>query len=99
MDQERRGGWVYIMTNRYRGALYVGVTSSLAHRIPQHRDGTGSDYCAQRGLMRLVWAEHSEPIDLCVAHEKRLKRWHRDWKFELIEKANPDWDDLFEHLI
>jgi putative endonuclease len=99
MSGSERGGWVYIMTNRYRGALYVGVTSSLAHRIAQHRDGTGSSYCARRGLTRVVWAEHSAPIDLCIAHEKRLKRWPRDWKFALIEKANPDWNDLFEHLI
>lgn len=99
MGDEKRGGWVYIMTNRYRGALYVGVTSSLAHRISQHRDGRGSDYCFRRGLTRLVWAEHTEPIELSIEHEKRLKRWHRDWKIALIEKANPDWDDLFEHLI
>ena len=94
-----RGGWVYIMTNRYRGALYVGVTSSLADRIPKHRDGSGSDHCARRGLTRLVWAEHTDPIDLAIAHEKRLKCWRRDWKFDLIERANQDWDDLFEHLI
>ena len=99
MNQGGRGGWVYIMTNRYRGPLYVGMTSSLVHRIVQHRDGCGSDHCARRGLTRLVWAEHIAPIDLCIAHEKRLKRWHRDWKFALIEKGNPDWLDLFEHLI
>lgn len=99
MDREARGGWIYIMADRYRGALYVGVTGELAARIAQHRDGTGSDYCARRGLHRLVWAEHSEPIDLCIAHEKRLKRWHRVWKIELVEKSNPDWDDLFDTLI
>ncbi len=54
MDRERHGGWVYIMANRYRGALYVGVTSDLARRVGQHRDGTGSDHCARRGLSRLV---------------------------------------------
>ena len=90
MDREAHGGWVYIMTNRYRGALYVGVTSNLASRVTQHRDGTGSDYCARRGLTRLVWAEFAAPIDDCIAHEKRLKRWHRDWKFALVEKANPE---------
>ncbi len=99
MDRERRGGWVYIMANRYRGALYVGVTSDLAQRVHQHRQGNGSDYCARRGLTRLVWAERSEPIELCIAHEKRLKRWHRVWKFALIEKANSDWLDLFDDLI
>jgi len=84
------------MANRYRGALYVGVTSALSHRVMQHRSGTGSDYCARRSLTRLVWAEHGESIEACIAHEKRLKRWHRAWKFDLIEKGNPNWDDLFD---
>ena len=98
MDRETHGGWVYIMANRYRGALYVGVTADLASRVSQHCDGSGSDYCARRGLTRLVWAEFSNPINAAIAHEKRLKRWRREWKFELIEKANPDWNDLFDTL-
>ena len=89
MDCEPLGGWVYIMADRYRGALYVGVTSSLAARVTQHREGTGSDYCSRRGLTR---------IDDCIAHEKRLKRWRREWKFALIEKANPDWQDLYDQV-
>jgi putative endonuclease len=99
MDRERHGGWVYIMANRYRGALYVGVTSDLARRVAQHRGGTGSDYCTRRGLTRLVWTERGDAIETCIAHEKRLKRWRRDWKFALIEQANPDWEDLLDHLI
>ena len=98
MDRETHGGWVYIMANRYRGALYVGVTADLASRVSQHCDGCGSDYCARRGLTRLVWAEFSNPIDAAIAHEKRLKRWRCEWKFALIEKANPDWNDLFDTL-
>ncbi|QWC57532.1 GIY-YIG nuclease family protein [Erythrobacter sp. 3-20A1M] len=98
MDRETQGGWVYIMTNRYRGALYVGMTSDLARRVAQHRNGTGSDYCTRRGLTRLVWAEFGEPIDACIAHEKRLKRWRREWKFALVERANPDWNDLYDTL-
>ena len=99
MERAPHGGRVYIVANRYRGALYVGVTSSLAPRIAQHREGTGSDYCARRSLTRLVWAERGSSINDCIAHEKRLKRWRREWKFALIEKANPEWHDLFDHLI
>ena len=98
MDRKALGGWVYIMTNRYRGALYVGVTSSLGVRVTQHREGAGSDYCARRGLTRLVWAERGDTIDECIAHEKRLKRWRREWKFALVEKENPEWRDLFDLL-
>lgn len=99
MDRERKGGWVYIMTNRYRGAMYVGVTSDLPARVFQHRTGTGSDYCAERGLTRLVWAERGDSIEDCIAHEKRVKRWRREWKFALIERGNPDWCDLFDQLV
>lgn len=99
MHRERRGGWVYIMADRYRGTLYVGVTANLPQRIFQHRSGTGSDFCARYDLSRLVWAERSETIEDCIAHEKRLKRWRREWKFALIERGNPDWVDRYEFLI
>jgi putative endonuclease len=93
MDRER-GGWVYMMADRYRGTMYVGVTSNLIERVAQHRAGEGSEFCARYGLTRLVWAEASDSIHACIAHEKRLKRWRREWKFALIERHNPDWRDL-----
>ena len=93
-----KGGWVYIMANRYRGTIYVGVTADLAARIHQHRSGDGSDFCRRYGLSRLVWAEHGPSIESCIAHEKRLKRWSRAWKIALIERGNPDWNDLFDEL-
>jgi putative endonuclease len=98
MDHEPRGGWVYIMADRYRGTMYIGVTSHLASRIHQHKHGKGSDFCSRYALTRLVWAERGEDILLCIAHEKRLKRWRREWKFALIERAYPDWHDLHETL-
>ena len=99
MDRETIGGWVYIMADRYRGTMYVGVTSDIAARASQHRAGTGSDFCARYGLNRLVWAEQCDSIDTAIAHEKRMKRWRREWKLALVEKANPDWDDLFDRLL
>lgn len=86
------------MTNRYRGTMYVGVTSNLAARIHQHRSGTGSDFCVRHGLDRLVWAEHGENIVNCIEQEKRIERWRRSWKFDLIERVNPDWQDMFDVL-
>ena len=96
MERERQGGWAYIMANRYRGTTYVGVTSDLASRIHQHRSGEGSDFCARYALIRLVWAERGDGILSCIAHEKRLKRWRREWKFALIEHAKPDWQDIYD---
>ena len=98
MERERKGGWVYIMANRYRGTMYVGVTAHLAARVHQHRTGQGSDFCAEHALARLVWADFADDITAAIEHEKRLKRWRREWKFALIERANPDWRDLFDEL-
>lgn len=98
MERERQGGWVYIMTDRYRGTMYVGVTSDLAVRVYQHKSGTGSDFCARYGLNRLVWAERGDDIVGCIEHEKRLKKWRRHFKFDLIERGNPDWQDLFDRI-
>ena len=99
MERERVGGWVYIMADRYRGTMYTGVTTFLPARVHQHRSGDGSDFCAQRELVRLVWAERGDDIVVCIAHEKRIKRWRREWKFALIERGNPDWEDLFDRLV
>jgi len=87
------------MADRYRSTMYVGVTRDLPARITQHRAGTGSDFCRRYGLDRLVWAERGDTIEGCIAHEKRLKRWRREWKFALIEQANPDWRDLSRCLV
>jgi putative endonuclease len=98
-EDGHRDGWVYIMADRYRGAIYVGVTSHLAARVYRHRNGAGSGFCARYGLTRLVWAERGDDIRTCIAHEKRLKRWRRPWKFDLIERGNPDWRDMFDLLV
>jgi putative endonuclease len=92
------GGWVYIMADRYRGTMYVGVTADLPQRVHQHRSGDGSDFCRRYGLDRLVWAEHTPEITDAIAHEKRVKRWRREWKFELIERGNPEWRNLYDTL-
>lgn len=99
MEKEQHGGWVYIMTNRYRGTLYVGSTADLVARVSQHRDGQGSKFCAEYGLTRLVWTTLLPTMQEVMDHEKRLKRWHRDWKIELIETVNPDWRDLYDEIL
>ena len=93
------GDWIYIMADRYRGTMYVGVTSDFATRIHQHREGSGSDFCRRYDINRLVWAEHAPDILAGIAHEKRLKRWRREWKFKLVEQANPEWRDLSGEFI
>lgn len=92
-------GFVYILASKPRGTLYVGVTSNLAARIYQHKQGLTGGFAAKYGCATLVWAEKFPSMVEAIANEKRLKRWHRRWKFELIEKANPDWKDLYDDLI
>jgi putative endonuclease len=92
------GGWVYIMTNKPGGTLYIDVTADIAARVWQHRDGTGSRYCRRYNLECLVHAEPCPTIDEAIAREKAMKEWHRAWKIELIEAANPGWVDLWDTI-
>ena len=91
--------WVYIMSNRKDGVLYIGVTSELSRRIVQHREGKGSAFCRRYGLKRLVYAEEHDSIEEAIAREKAMKAWKRAWKIELIEGENPEWDDLFSVVL
>ena len=89
-----KGGFVYILTNRAHGVLYIGVTADIDRRIWQHRTGGGSRFARRYGLDRLVLVEEYPTIDEAIVREKRLKNWRREWKIELIEATNPGWLDL-----
>ena len=93
------GGWVYIVTNRPNGTLYVGVTSDLARRVHEHREGTARGFTRRYGLTRLVYAEPHEDIREAIRREKAIKGWRRAWKVRLIRESNPDWNDLFDTLL
>jgi putative endonuclease len=94
-----RGGWVYIMTNRYNRVFYTGVTADLAARVSQHRAGKGSAFCRRYNLTKLVCAEEYPTIEEAIAREKAVKEWKRTWKIDLIEGANPEWRDLFDDIL
>ena len=89
---------VYILASRRHGTLYVGVTSDLIQRIGQHREGLRPGFTKTYGVKRLVWFERHEGIAQAIAREKSLKKYRRDWKINLIEAANPNWDDLYDDL-
>ena len=93
-DMER-GGTVYIMTNRRYGVLYIGVTSDLAARITQHREGKRGAFTSRYKCTHFVYVEHYPTIEDAIAREKAMKAWKRMWKIEAIEKQNPAWDDLY----
>jgi len=91
--------FVYMMTNKPRGTLYIGVTAELVGRVSEHRLLLGRNFTARYNLDKLVWYETHDHIDLAIQRETSLKRWERAWKIELVEKSNPDWLDLFESVI
>ncbi|MGI8525851.1 MAG: GIY-YIG nuclease family protein [Pseudolabrys sp.] len=93
-----RDYFVYILTNRPRGVLYVGVTNDLARRLEQHRAKAVPAFSNKYGLTRLVYCELHSDIAEARAREQKLKRWRRAWKFELIESINPSWNDLSDNL-
>jgi putative endonuclease len=93
------GGWVYIMTNKPSGTLYVGVTSDLARRAWEHREGLADGFTKRYGLKRLVYVERHDDITLAIQREKLLKHWSRSWKVQLILRENPEWEDLYDRLL
>jgi putative endonuclease len=86
--------YVYILASRLNRTLYVGVTNDLARRVFEHKQGTGSGFTRKHAVTRLVYAAQFESIDEAIAQEKRLKKWRRAWKIQLIETENPGWKDL-----
>jgi putative endonuclease len=93
------GGWVYFMTNKRNGTLYVGVTSVLPKRAYEHREGLVDGFTKQYGLTRLVYYERHDTIQSAIQREKNIKHWPRAWKVRLVHSTNPEWDDLYDTLI
>ena len=89
-------GFVYILASKRNGTLYTGITSDLHGRIESHREGRGSAFVRKYGVTRLVWFEEYPLYADAIQRETSLKRWKREWKLALIEKTNPNWDDLLE---
>jgi putative endonuclease len=87
---------VYLLASKRNGTLYTGVTSNLLARIHQHRLGAVRGFTREYGVKLLVWFEQHATMDSAIMREKRIKKWNRAWKLELIEAANPDWRDLAE---
>jgi len=88
----------YLLASRRNGTLYVGVTSNLIARIHQHREGTFAGFSRDNAIKHLVWFEQHATMEQAILREKRIKKWNRPWKLNLLEQANPDWRDLAEDL-
>lgn len=94
MKRDRRY-WVYILASRIGGTLYIGVTNDLVRQVYEHREVFVEGFTAQYKVTRLVYYEQFDDIENAIKREKRLKKWNRAWKIQLIEENNPDWLDLY----
>ncbi len=88
----------YIMASRYRGTLYVGVTSALWSRVCDHKNGTTPGFTSKYEVKLLVWYEHRQSMEGAIKREKQIKAWRRAWKIELVERMNPEWHDLHDSI-
>jgi putative endonuclease len=91
--------FVYILASHRHGTLYVGVTNNLVRRVHEHREKLIEGFTSQYNVTRLVWFDQTDSVEEAITHEKKLKRWRREWKIALIEKNNPAWDDLYDSIL
>jgi putative endonuclease len=92
------GGFMYFVTNKRDGILYVGVTADLPRRAYEHRSGTIKGFSKSYRLKKLVYYERFDDIRDAIQREKTIKHWPRAWKVRLIHAMNPAWDDLYDQL-
>ena len=90
---------IYILASHRNGTLYIGVTSDLVGRVWQHRDHVVDGFTRKYGVSRLVWYEMHGTMEEAITHEKRMKKWNREWKIRLIEQIDPYWNDLWPGLV
>jgi putative endonuclease len=90
--------WVYIMASRPRGTLYIGMTDDLRRRASEHRGSRGSAFTQKHSVKLLVWFTYFDDIDAAHQRERTMKEWPRAWKINVIERENPNWNDLWNSI-
>lgn len=90
--------YLYLITNYKNRVLYLGVTNDLKRRIREHRDGMNDGFSKKYNCSKLVWFEEFEDIRFAIEMEKKMKKWKREYKDNIINEKNPDWEDLFKFI-
>ena len=90
--------YVYILASKRNGTLYIGVTDNLVRRVHEHKDDLVEGFTQRYGVHDLVYYETTDDVKSAIAREKHLKKWNRQWKIDLIEKDNPEWEYLYWEL-
>ena len=91
--------YVYIMTNKTNRVLYIGVTNNLIRRVYEHKEGMIKGFTEKYKCNKLVWYESTTDINSAIKKEKQMKKWKREYKENLINKMNPEWEDLYDEII
>jgi len=91
--------YVYILASKRNGTLYIGITNNVLKRVYEHKNNLIEGFTQKYGVNNLVYYECYNDIYDAIAREKRIKKWKRQWKIELIEKDNPKWKDLYFDVI
>lgn len=90
--------YVYIMASKKHGTLYIGVTNNLVRRVYEHREGLMDGFTKKYNVKCLVYYEVCEDVKAAISREKAMKKWYRHWKIQLIERMNPEWQDLYDAI-
>ena len=90
---------MYILASKRNGTLYVGVTSDLLKRTWEHKQDLAEGFTRKHGVKTLVYYEVHQSAEAAITREKQIKKWERAWKIRLIEKDNPNWDDLYQKIV
>ena len=91
--------YVYILASKKNGTLYIGVSSNIMKRIYEHKNKLIEGFTKKHNVNKLVYYQETTDVTIAISREKQLKKWNRKWKLELIEKNNPEWNDLAEDWI
>jgi putative endonuclease len=99
LPNEQKNYSVYIMATKKNGTLYIGVTGDLPTRVAQHKEGLIKGFTQKYNVKLLVWFESFDLVELAIQREKTMKKWPRQWKINVVESGNPDWNDLYETIL
>ncbi|WP_339864386.1 GIY-YIG nuclease family protein [Paremcibacter congregatus] len=93
-----KGGYVYILSSKRNGTLYIGVTNNLVRRVYEHKNNLLPGFTQDYSVHHLVWYEQHKAMEEAIQREKQIKKWNRKWKLRLIEEFNADWHDLYQDI-
>ncbi len=96
---EMKKYYVYIMTNKYNTVLYIGITNNLTRRVYEHKNHLVEGFTSKYNCHKLVWYLETDNVESAILQEKRMKKWKREYKENVINALNPEWRDLYPEIV